>query len=199
MGIDTVPGRTKAEFFFERVSGGLLVGVLMVFFGVAGCKHASNLAEGKPVLALSSTGITNGAVGRRFTCEDADISPELAWSAPPTGTQSFAVIVSDRDALLGSFVHWVLYNVPADRRELPEGLPKQTQLADGSIQVQNDFEKTGYGGPCPPGGAPHHYVFKVYAVDSKLNLPEGATRKQVEAALQGHVLAGGELTGQYAR
>jgi Raf kinase inhibitor-like YbhB/YbcL family protein len=198
MEIDTFSCRTKAEFSFVRASGGLLVGLLMVF-GVLGCRHASNLAEGKPALTLSSTGIISGAIGKRFTCDDADVSPELAWSAPPAGTQSFAVIVSDRDALLGSFVHWVLYNVPADRRELPEGLPRQTQLSDGSVQVLNDFDKAGYGGPCPPGGSPHHYVFKVYAVDSKLNLPEGATRKQVEAALQGHVLAGGELTGQYAR
>jgi Raf kinase inhibitor-like YbhB/YbcL family protein len=198
MGIDTFSCRTKTEFSFGRVSGGLLVGLVMVF-GVVGCKHASNLAEGKPALTLSSTGISNGAIGRRFTCEDADVSPELAWSAGPAGTQSFAVIVSDRDALLGSFVHWVLYNVPADRRELPEGLPRQPQLPDGSIQVQNDFDKAGYGGPCPPGGSPHHYVFKVYAVDSKLNLPGGATRKQVEAALQGHVLAGGEMIGQFAR
>jgi Raf kinase inhibitor-like YbhB/YbcL family protein len=199
MEIGTFSGRTKVEFCFVRVSGGLLVGLMMMVFGVAGCKHASNLAEGKPKLTLSSTGIINGAVGKRFTCSDADVSPELSWSAPPTGTQSFAVIVSDRDAPLGSFVHWVLYNVPADRRELPEGLPRQTLLPDGSIQVLNDFDKTGYGGPCPPGGSPHHYVFAVYAVDSKLNLPGGATRKQVEAALQGHVLAGGELIGQYAR
>jgi Raf kinase inhibitor-like YbhB/YbcL family protein len=91
----------------------------------------------------------------------------------------------------------VLYDLPAEKRELPEGLPNQAQLPDGSRQGQNDFDKTGYGGPCPPGKSAHRYVFALYALDSRLNLPIGATRKQVEKAMKGHVLAYGELIGRY--
>jgi Raf kinase inhibitor-like YbhB/YbcL family protein len=95
-------------------------------------------------------------------------------------------------------VHWVLYDLPAEKRELPEGLPKQEQLPDGSRQGQNDYDKIGYVGPCPPAGS-HRYVFALYALDSRLNLPAGATRKQVESALKGHILAHGELIGRYRR
>lgn len=96
-------------------------------------------------------------------------------------------------------MHWVLYNLPPQTRDLPEGLPKQDQLPDAPRQGINDFDKIGYGGPCPPGKSPHRYVFSLYAVDSKLNLPASATRKQLEKASQGHVLAHGELTGKYQR
>jgi Raf kinase inhibitor-like YbhB/YbcL family protein len=150
-------------------------------------------------LELTSASFRGGEIPKKFTCDDEDTSPELAWSAPPAATRSFTLIVVDPDAPLGSFVHWVLYDLPAEKRELPEGLPKQDQLADGSRQGRNDFDKIGYGGPCPPAGSAHHYVFVLYALDSRLNLPAGATRKQVENALKGHVLARGELIGRYQR
>jgi hypothetical protein len=93
----------------------------------------------------------------------------------------------------------VLYNLPAGTRAIPEGLPALGQLPDGALQGRNDFGEIGYGGPCPPPGSPHHYVFTLYALDAKLNLPVGATRAQVEAAMQGNILARGELIGLYQR
>jgi Raf kinase inhibitor-like YbhB/YbcL family protein len=172
-------------------------GFVLLCSGLAGCHGPVTLGEGQPTLEVTGSSFGGGDIPRKCTCDDADASPALAWATPPAGTQSFALIVVDRDAPLGTFVHWILYDLPADKRELPEGLPKQEQLADGSRQGQNDFDKAGYGGPCPPGSSTHRYVFALYALDSKLNLPAGATRKQVENLLRGHILARGELTGRY--
>jgi hypothetical protein len=155
------------------------------------------IAKGKATLNLTSSSFQAGEIPKKFTCDDAETSPALAWTAPPAGTQSLALIVVDRDAPFGSFVHWVLYDMPAGKRELPEGLPKLEQLPDGSRQGQNDFDKPGYGGPCPPGKSPHRYVFALYALDSRLNLPAGATRREVEDAMRGHILAHGEMIVRY--
>ena len=149
---------------------------------------------------LTSTSFSEGSpIPAKFTCNGVGVSPQLAWNAPPAGTVSLALIVTDPDAPGGTFVHWVLYGLPAETQELPEGVPTQGQLADGSRQGRNDFGDLGYGGPCPPRGAPHHYIFTLYALDAKLNLPVGATRAQVEAAMQGHVLTHGELIGLFQR
>ena len=149
---------------------------------------------------LTSTSFQAGSqIPAKFTCSGAGISPQLAWSAPPAGTVSFALIVTDPDAPGQTFVHWVLYGLPAETRALLEGLPGLGQLANGSRQGRNDFGDLGYGGPCPPPGPAHHYIFTLYALDAKLNLPVGATRAQVEAAMQGHILASGELIGVYRR
>jgi Raf kinase inhibitor-like YbhB/YbcL family protein len=178
---------------------GAAVGVWLLVAWSLGCRGTSTLAQGKPTLNLTSTSFQGDEIPRKFSCDDADIAPQLAWTAPPAATKSFALIVNDRDAPLGSFVHWVLYDLPPEARELPEGLPKQGQLADGSRQGQNDFDKIGYGGPCPPKGSTHRYVFTLYALDAKLNLPAGATRSAVESALKAHILAYGELVGRYKR
>ncbi len=135
----------------------------------------------------------------KYTCSGANLSPHLAWSAPPTATASFTLIVTDPDAPRGTWVHWVLYNLPAGTWALPEGLPALSQLPDGALQGRNDFGEIGYGGPCPPPGPPHHYIFTLYALDAKLNLPVGATRAQVEAAMKGHILASGRLVALYQR
>jgi Raf kinase inhibitor-like YbhB/YbcL family protein len=149
---------------------------------------------------LTSTSFPEGSrIPAKFTCNGAGVSPQLAWSAPPAGTASYALIVTDPDAPGRTFVHWVLYDLPAETRTLPEGLPPQGQLQDGSRQGRNDFGEIGYGGPCPPPGSPHHYVFTLYALDATLNLPVGATRAQVEAVMQGHILARGELIGLFQR
>ncbi len=150
-------------------------------------------------MKLTSTSFQGSQIPAKFTCSGAGISPQLAWSAPPAGTVSFALIVTDPDAPGRTFVHWVLYDLPAETRALPEGLPALGQLDDGSRQGRKDFGELGYGGPCPPGKAAHHYVFTLYALDAKLNLPVGATRAQVEAAMQGHILARGELIGMFQR
>jgi len=132
------------------------------------------------------------------SCDHQDgASPELSWSAPPEHTQSFALIVFDKDSPFGfKFTHWVFHDIPSDKRELPENTPKQEQLPDGSRQGHNDYDRIGYVGPCPPRGT-HHYIFTLYALDINLNLPPSASKKQVVKAMNGHVLASGELVGRF--
>jgi len=148
---------------------------------------------------MSSPSFRDGQIPKDFTCDGANKSPRLEWSEPPAGAKSLALIVSDPDAPIGTFVHWVLYNIPAGKRELDEGVPTQGELTDGSRQGQNDFGETGYGGPCPPRGSTHRYFFELYALDAPLKLPAEATRKQLENAMQGHILARGELIARYGR
>ena len=151
-------------------------------------------------LAVSSSAFQEGGeIPTKYTCEGQDVSPVLTWSEPPAGTQSFVLIVDDPDAPVGVFTHWVLFNLPADSRGLPEAVPTQNQLPDGSLQGKNDFGKIGYGGPCPPPGRPHRYQFTLYALDQTLDLKAGASKKQVLDAMQGHILAQGRLTGTYQR
>src|SRR5271157_1393040 len=156
--------------------------------------------QGSPTLGLTTTSFAGDTIPNKYSsCEgQSDVSPELSWDAPPQRTESFVLLVTDRDSPLGwNFVHWVLYDVPANKRELPEAIVKQGQLPDGSRQGRNGFDKIGYVGPCPPGHSPHRYVFDLYAIDTKLNLSAGASKKEVVKALKGHVLASGELVGRY--
>ncbi len=136
-----------------------------------------------------------GAMPAKFTCEGANVSPELRWSDAPANTQSFALIMDDPDAPAGTFTHWVLVDIPADRMSLAEGA--------GAIGVagKNDFGRVGYGGPCPPRGhGPHRYDFTLYALDrASLKLKAGASRREAEAALRDHVLARAKYTGRYER
>jgi len=148
---------------------------------------------------LQSSAFQNGgSIPKKFTCEAADVSPELTWSGVPEKTQSFALIADDPDAPMGTWVHWVIYDLPPNTAKLAEGVPKQEQAANGA-QGKNSSGKIGYGGPCPPPGKPHRYFFKLYALDSKLNLKPGARKPEVEAAMKGHVLAQAELMGKYGR
>ena len=134
-----------------------------------------------------------------YTCDGDDRSPPLSWEELPHGTRSIALIVDDPDAPGGTWVHWVIYNIPADSTGLPVAMPKNKNLDDSSLQGMNDFGKIGYNGPCPPPGKPHRYFFKVYALDTTLSLTSGATKSQVEAAMSGHILAQGEMIGKYGR
>ena len=164
-----------------------------------GCNRAAS-QQPDPSLELRSSSFDGDTIPNRYSsCKDQDdISPELLWNAPPERTQSVALIVTDKDSPFGfNFVHWVLYNIPSDKRELPEGIAKQEQLPDGSRQGHNDYDKFGYVGPCPPGHSAHRYVFDLYALDTKLDLPSGASKKQVVKAMKGHVLASGELVGRF--
>ena len=176
---------------FWRVAAGILVVVAL-----PGCR-ASNVKGG--TMNLTSTSFQGNQIPAKFTCDGAGISPQLSWSEPPAGTASFTLIVTDPDAPGRTFVHWVIYDLPAETRELLEGMPGLGQLTNGSRQGHNDFGEIGYGGPCPPGNSAHHYHFALYALDAKLNLPTGAARAQVEAAMQGHILARGKLIGLYQR
>jgi Raf kinase inhibitor-like YbhB/YbcL family protein len=149
---------------------------------------------------LKSSAFSEGqAIPKKYTCEGPDVSVPLAWTDPPAGTKSFALIADDPDAPAGTWVHWVLYDLPLDARQLPEGIPKKETLQDGSKQGKNDFGRIGYGGPCPPPGKPHRYFFKLYAVDQKTNLPPGATKSQVLNAIKGHTLGEAPLMGTYKR
>jgi hypothetical protein len=141
----------------------------------------------------------DGNIPKPFTCDGADASPALSWSDPPPPTQSFVVIMDDPDAPVGTFVHWVVYNLPATARGLPGRLPANYEVEGGGRQGVNDFARTGYGGPCPPPGRPHRYFFRLYALDGKLNLKTVAHRKDVDQAMKGHVLAQAELRGLYGR
>jgi Raf kinase inhibitor-like YbhB/YbcL family protein len=151
-------------------------------------------------LTLSSPSFTDGGdIAKKFTCEGADISPQLSWTDPPAATKSFALLVDDPDAPVGNWNHWTLWNLPPSARGLPEGMSKEARLPDGSQQGLNDFRKTGYNGPCPPAGKPHRYYFRLFAVDSKLDLKPGDGKSELEAAIKGHILAQSELMGRFAR
>lgn len=151
-------------------------------------------------LTMTSTAFRAGAeIPQQYTCEGADRSPALKWTGVPAGTGSFALIADDPDAPVGTWVHWVVYDLPADTSALAEGLPTSDTLPGGGKQGRNDFRKTGYGGPCPPPGKPHRYFFKLYALDAPINLKPGATKADVLSAIEGHVLAQAELMGTYRR
>ena len=152
-----------------------------------------------PFSITSPSFSAGGAIPKKFTCDGPDVSPHLSWKGAPAGTQTFALVMDDPDAPVGTWVHWVLYDLPANMTELPEGLEKQEQVASGALQGRNDFHKTGYGGPCPPAGKPHRYFFKLYALDTQLNLRAGATQPDVERAMRGHIRAQTELMGRYGR
>ena len=150
-------------------------------------------------LTLTSTAFQDGQpIPTRYTCEGKDLAPPLAWSDPPDGTKSFALISDDPDAPAGTWVHWVVYNLPASRRSLPEGVPADAQLADGTRQGITDFGRLGYGGPCPPNGT-HRYYFKLYALNVMLSPVPGARKVDVERLMKGHVLADARLMGTYRR
>lgn len=150
-------------------------------------------------IKLTSKAFTEGGViPSRYTCDGEDVSPPLAWSGVPEGTRSLALICDDPDAPMGTWVHWVLFNLPADSDSLPEGVPPWKTLSDGTRQGTNDFRRPGYGGPCPPGGT-HRYYFKLYALDAMLEAESGITKAQLLQAMAGHVLAEGRLMGRYQR
>jgi Raf kinase inhibitor-like YbhB/YbcL family protein len=151
-------------------------------------------------LTITSTAFTErGRIPARFTCDGENLSPTLSWADVPEEVVSFALIMDDPDAPAGTWVHWVIFNIPKDKKMLGEGIPKDETLADGSRQGITNFRRPGYGGPCPPPGSPHRYYFKLYALDSKLDLSSGASKSDVEKAMEGHILAKGELIGLYSR
>lgn len=135
----------------------------------------------------------------KHTCDGANVSPPLRWSGLPAEAKSLALISDDPDAPARTWVHWVLYNIPSSRTELPEGIEATQTVVGGAMQGTNDFNKIGYGGPCPPRGDPHRYFFKLYAVDTELSLGAGATKQEVLDAIEGHILAQAELMGTYKR
>lgn len=165
---------------------------------VVGTLVATLLAGGASMELKSQAFQPGDLIPAKYTCDGQDISPPLTWSDPPAGTKSFALISDDPDAPVGTWVHWVIWNIPASARSLEENLPKKDSLPNGAKQGTTDFRRIGYGGPCPPSGT-HRYFFKLYALDTTLNLPAATTKKDLEKAMQGHILVQAELIGKYRR
>ena len=176
-----------------------VAGALALTGGIACVGHLLARAEVLVGFELTSSAFAHGeAIPAAHTCDGEDRSPALAWTEPPAGTKSLALIVDDPDAPMGRWVHWVVYQVPPSVRALPAALPRDAELPDGTRQGRTDFGRTGYGGPCPPSGM-HHYHFTLYALDVSLSLAPGATTTELEQAMHGHVLVQAALMGTYRR
>ena len=151
-------------------------------------------------LVLRSSVIESGAtIPRDYTCDGRDVSPPLRWDNVPAGTGCFALICDDPDAPMGTWVHWVIYNIPAAATRLTEAIPANEQLKDGSLQGSNDFGRIGYGAPCPPRGKVHRYYFRLYALDDKLPEAAGISKQSLLRRMEGHILESAELFGVYGR
>lgn len=171
--------------------------VLLLLALQAGLLMAAS--KGKGVARMETLTITSpafaggGTIPAKYTCDGADVSPPLAIGAVPPGTVSLALIMDDPDAPMGTWVHWVVWNIPAQTREIPEN-----SVPAGASQGRNDWKRNSYGGPCPPSGT-HRYFFKLYALDAPLNIGSSATKADLVRAMQGHILAQGELMGTFHR
>jgi len=161
--------------------------------------HSKMRGGKKMEMTVTSAAFSEGSmIPRRYTCDGQDVSPPLAWTGVPEATRSLALICDDPDAPVGTWVHWVLFNIPADTQELPGSIPPEKTIASGAKHGTNDFGKLGYGGPCPPGGT-HRYYFKLYALDTEISLESGITKAQLLKAMKGHIVAEGQLMGKYKR
>lgn len=185
----------------SRLTEWLLIAA--VALALPGCVARRTVSDpgGTPMtLEVSSSAFQEGAmIPKEYTGDGKDTSPPLRWGEPPTETKSFAILCEDPDAPKGTWTHWVLINLPPDTRELPAAVPTKETLDNGAKQGTNDFKKIGYGGPAPPKGKPHRYYFKVFALDTTLDLPAGTSRKEVLDAMKGHILAEGHVMGLYQR
>lgn len=173
---------------------------LCLVLGLAVANSVAAEKARKDRMQITSTAFSEGgAIPAKHTCDATNVSPPLKWSGVPAGAKSLALIVDDPDAPVGTWVHWVLYDLPAATGELAEGMPKSQYVAGGAKQGLNDFRHLGYGGPCPPPGKPHRYFFKLYALDAVLDLKPGLTKKDLESAMDKHVLDRAQLMGTYQR
>jgi Raf kinase inhibitor-like YbhB/YbcL family protein len=185
----------------------ILVGIILVtalcllVVPLLGCQSVQQPLLGVDVIVtVSSSAFHEGEIiPDQYTCTGDNVSPALDRSQPLSGTESLALILEDPDAQRGVFTHWILFNIPAESTDLPEAVPLQERLPDGSLQGKNDTSKTGYTGPCPPAGTPHRYRFTVYPLDTTLDLGSRVSKQLVLDAMSGHILAQGTLTGRYQR
>jgi Raf kinase inhibitor-like YbhB/YbcL family protein len=156
------------------------------------------IKQATDTLQLTSSSFeADAAIPAKYTCDGEDVSPALAWNDPPAATKGFALVMDDPDAPSKTVVHWVIYDMPAATRKLPEAVPKDAKLPDGSLEGRNSHGKIGYSGPCPPNGVVHHYFFKLYALDKSTGLKPNATKPELEAAIKGHILAKAQLIGRF--
>ena len=182
-----------------------IIGLLAIALLNVQCQSQTNSqkklkkAKGVKIMEITSTAFKEGGmIPSKYTCDGVNVSPPLAWNNAPANAKSFAIIADDPDAPMGTWGHWVIFNMPNTVLSLPENVPPEETLKDGSIQGKNNFRKIGYGGPCPPGGV-HRYYFKLYALDEKLNLKPGATKAELLKIMKGHILAQAQLMGRYSR
>lgn len=151
-------------------------------------------------IKLTSTAFKEGGdIPKKHTCDGTDISPHLSWESIPANIKSIALICDDPDAPMGTWVHWVIFNIPPKDVEIAENVMKEKELKNGAKQGENDFGKIGYGGPCPPGGSKHRYFFKIYALDTFLELNAGITKEELVSAMESHILDEGKLMAKYGR
>ncbi|HKP74882.1 MAG TPA: YbhB/YbcL family Raf kinase inhibitor-like protein [Longimicrobiaceae bacterium] len=174
--------------------------VLLLSLSLAACSGAHDALDAPLAISLTSAAFrANGAIPAVHTCDGGDRSPALAWSGVPSKAKSLALIVDDPDAPRGTWVHWVIYDIPPTANGLPEGAGSSGgAVPRGTRRGSNDFERDGYGGPCPPSGR-HRYVHKLYALDVLLPDLHEPRKGDLERAMEGHVLARGELVGTYER
>jgi len=195
---------------FRRICLRNPIGVLPVLFLLGLALHAPSASAADDVSlkkgaaaytwTISSKSIQEGQIiPKLHTADGKDSSPQLSWTAPPPETKSIALICDDPDAPVGTWVHWVIYNIPAGERGLPQAVSKNKKLQNGSKQGTNSFGKIGYNGPSPPPGKPHRYFFKIYALDTVLDLEPGVKKEKLLSAMKDHVLAEEKLMGTYGR
>jgi Raf kinase inhibitor-like YbhB/YbcL family protein len=184
---------TKIRKNSVKISIILVILVLLL----VGCKNQARSVsiEGAVDMSIKVTSIFNNGdnIPKVYTCDGGNISPAFSWAEVPSDAVSLALIMDDPDAPAGTWVHWVLFNLPPDLTGIEQG------KSGGGTQGMNDFKSLGYGGPCPPKGTTHRYYIKLYALDTMLDLKSGATKAQVESLMRGHILAQGQLVGKYGR
>lgn len=171
----------------------------VLLFFLLGIPLQGNAQPSEKAIKISSSAFKQGeAIPAKYTCDGENVSPPLSWTWYPKRTQSFAIIADDPDAPMGTWVHWVIYNIPASVNDLDENLAKTDTLQNGIMQGITDFRRPGYGGPCPPGGT-HRYFFKIYALDIMLKAKPGLSKAELLKAMKGHIIAEGQLMGKYKR
>jgi len=194
MGADMLKRLSLLLFLFV-----LLAGCTGIAQPAAPAAPADVVSQGGARMKLTSSAFSEGTmIPVRYTCAGDDLSPPLAWSDIPVGAKSLALIADDPDAPVGTWVHWVAFNLPIAGRGLPEGIKDEKQLSGGGVQGANSWRRLGYGGPCPPSGT-HRYFFKLYALDTILFLDNRAAAKDVQVAMKGHILAEAQLMGRFKR
>ena len=191
-GTATVPKETLPGSHQISVEGGSSLTLAVI-------EGSQVSGESGPLILAASAFSEGEPIPSRYSCDGEDISPSLAWSGVPPGTETLAVIMDDPDAPRGTWDHWVVFNIPAEVRGLEEAQPKAGQLSGGGLQGKNSWGSKEYGGPCPPKGPAHTYRFFLYAVDITLELPAGASKKDVLAAIDGHIVGESLLTGTFGR
>lgn len=167
--------------------------VMIVYLLMPGVSRGKEVNRMSTLTITSQTFTDKGMIPARFTCDGQDVNPPLEWGTTPTGTRTLALIMDDPDAPVGTWVHWVVWNIRPDTPQIQEN-----SVPDGAFQGLNSWKRNSYGGPCPPSGT-HRYFFKIFALDTALDLSRTATKAELEIAMQGHILAQGELMGTYRR